>query len=777
MKPKINTKLVLTLVIIWSLALTFALVHAKSNSDSEVKAGHLLIAEPAKSGSFFISANISSKDINQNEYTSPVLRADFPFNALFVKWKSNSANTLKDFSLYVRFLNENWSDWQEANLDDDYNGKDTGKAEISSQMLITKLTDSFQYKIVFSSKEARTNLNNLDFIYLDSTKGPKNSFKISLNSADDDLHIISRAQWGADESWRFDATTANLWPEEYYTPKKFVIHHTAGENANADPKATIRAIYYYHAKIRGWGDIGYNYLIDAQGNIYQGRYGGEAVVGGHAYLNNRNSIGIAILGCYDNNSSNCNTADHLTDATKTALNKLIAKKAQEFNIDPLGQSEFHGKILPNVIGHRDVGNTTCPGNLIYESLTQTRQLAFNLLQEYGGYKKPLPSAAQFVRQSAQEINIEETKSAEVVVEYKNIGQEVWRGYEDNYLYLTDSQITNKITKIDTLIIALASDKDEGPKTTESNFPVYKLQGGNVYPGETGIFKLVLNSPSQKTETKKFILAWQDKGYFPNTDFAVTLNKIACTTCGQNNAPVQINNQATLLQSTFPVQMSANELKSVILKFTNAGNQAWNKNQLKLKITYDNNLISPFKNDSWFDEFASIIPNEDTIYPGSIATLEFKLKAPNVLTSFPHNITLTYAGQKLYETSQTIDVISPYAAQITVNTLPQTAKRSSRPKIKLTFKNTGTKAWNNIILKSTDIDGTNSWFKDWSWLDKKTIKKIKKTVEPGQEITFEFRLLSYWKTNKYPHVYKLFDGQSQIYLDGKKEFLTYTQITK
>lgn len=773
MKYQIKTKLVLILVILGSIAFTLFLVSA--NSQPDIKIGQMTISEPTKHGSFLISANIS-----ENNIISPVLRADFPFTSLYIKWQlGEKENIQPNFDLYVRFLNENWSEWIQMEIDDDYQGKDGSQAEISSQMIPTKLTDSFQYKLILNSDAADLDLKNLQFFYLDTIKGPKNDFHISLQENSNNLRIISRAEWGADESWRYDNSGASLWPEEYYTPKKFVLHHTAGEKANLDPKATIRAIYYWHTKERGWGDIGYNYLIDSSGNIYEGRYGGDAIVAGHAYMRNRNTIGIAILGCYDGNVNeknqiNCNTPDQLTEATKIALNKLIAKKSQEFNIDPNGQSEFHGQMLPNIIGHKDVGNTTCPGNLIYSLMPQTRQLAYNILMEMGGYKKPLPTAAEFVRLSAREINIEETKTSQVVVEYKNTGQETWRGYEDNYLYVTDAEISNKIAKINNFKIALSSDKDEEPLTQATLFPVYKLQGGNIYPGQIGKFNLVLNAPSNETETKNFILAWQNKGYFTDTNFSLTLHKIACN-CNQTaSGPAYL---ATLLQSTVPAQFTAGTLQSVNMQFKNDGSQSWRKNKLKLKITYDNNLISPFRNDSWYDEYASIPSNEEIVYPGSIANFEFKLKAPAVLVIFPHIITLYYDEQKLYKTTSIFNVISDYAAQITVNTLPKSAKINSRPKVTLVFKNTGSQTWTNITLKSYDIDYTNSWFKDWSWWDNKTIKSIKKTVAPGEEIEFSFRLLAYWKTSNYPHLYKLFDGKNEIYLNSNKEYLTYTNVTR
>ncbi len=662
-------------------------------------------------------------------------------------------------------------------LDDDSQGKDTAKAQLTSQMIPTKLTDSFQYKLIFNANEAKTDLQNLQFTYLDTTKGPAGNFKISLSANDQNLKIISRAEWGADESLRFEPSGANLWPEEYYTPQKFVLHHTAGEKANLDPKATMRAIYYYHAVQLGWGDIGYNYLIDSNGNIYEGRAGGDGVVGGHAYLRNRNTIGIAILGCYDNqqnekNKINCNTPDNLTEATKLSLDNLIALKGQEFNIDPLGQSEFHGQILPNVIGHRDVGNTTCPGNLISNTLPEVRQLAYNALIDLGGYKKPLPTGAQFVSLSATEINIEETKSADIYAQFKNTGQATWRGYEDNYLYLTDSQIKNKIAKIDTLKIALASDEAGGVKMATNSFPVFKLIDGNVYPGQIGRFKITLNSPQQSTETKNFILAWQNKGYFPETDFSITAHKIACD-C-QNTQSEQMIFKASLLQSNLPGQLSLQQDQTVLMQFRNDGNQTWKKSSLKLKILTANSTL---KTATWSDQSGSFTPREELIYPNATATFEFPIQAPKNPGSIPLTVSLNYNETEFFSLAQVIDVVAPYAAQITANTLPIAVKTSWRPKVKLTFKNIGSKAWTNVTLKSTDIDGTNSWFRDWSWQNNKTIKTTKTTVNPGEEITFDFKIQPYWKPNTYPHVYLLTSGSDQVYINGADNFLTYTRVDR
>src|SRR5581483_2113863 len=97
-------------------------------------------------------------------------------------------------------------------------------------------------------------------------------------------------------SLRFDAQGHEVWPAEPQVPVKVIVHHTVTPNLEADPAATVRSIYYYHAVTLGWGDIGYHHLVDWRGVVYEGRYGGRYVQAGHALQYNRGSIGVACLG-------------------------------------------------------------------------------------------------------------------------------------------------------------------------------------------------------------------------------------------------------------------------------------------------------------------------------------------------------------------------------------------------------------------------------------------------------------------------------------------------
>jgi len=206
------------------------------------------------------------------------------------------------------------------------------------------------------------------------------------SAAVDQPAIISRAGWGADESLRFDGSGHETWPSEYSPMQKAIVHHTAGRNGDPNPAATIRAIYWVKTVDRGFGDIGYNFLIDEQGRIYEGRHSrdyapgetptgedlaGDIVRGGHAVNFNDGTVGIALLGNFQKRQP--------STAARNALDSLLAWKLERHGLDPLGQSVYRNpvlgntKTLYNISGHRNVNATACPGDTFYPTFPQLRQ--------------------------------------------------------------------------------------------------------------------------------------------------------------------------------------------------------------------------------------------------------------------------------------------------------------------------------------------------------------------------------------------------------------------
>ncbi len=179
--------------------------------------------------------------------------------------------------------------------------------------------------------------------------------------------IVSRAGWGADESYRFRNAGCGT-PEYAPTVRLSFVHHTVNSNSYtaADSPALMRGIYHFHTHTNKWCDIGYNFLVDRFGTVFEGRYGGisAAVVGAHAAGFNSGSTGVAVLGTFVN--------DPVPSPAYGALRSLLAWKLSIHGVDPRAVISFNGRNLSTVSGHRDVNSTECPGGRLYDLLPQLR---------------------------------------------------------------------------------------------------------------------------------------------------------------------------------------------------------------------------------------------------------------------------------------------------------------------------------------------------------------------------------------------------------------------
>jgi flagellar hook assembly protein FlgD len=181
--------------------------------------------------------------------------------------------------------------------------------------------------------------------------------------------VIMRRAWNADEAIR-------RAPPRYAAAIHFaVIHHTAGTNlyTAAESPAIVKGIELYHVEGNGWNDIGYNFLVDRYGQVFEGRYGGitKNVVGAHAGGFNTGSVGVAVLGNY--------MSKRISPAARAALVRLLAWRLDLAHVDPLssltwrsgGNEEFPAGTpvtLRAIAGHRDTGYTDCPGKAFYAQI-------------------------------------------------------------------------------------------------------------------------------------------------------------------------------------------------------------------------------------------------------------------------------------------------------------------------------------------------------------------------------------------------------------------------
>ena len=173
--------------------------------------------------------------------------------------------------------------------------------------------------------------------------------------------IILRASWGASNAGRCDS------PIYGSTTRGAVIHHTAGTNTytQSESKAIVKATQAYHMKAREWCDIGYNFLVDKYGQIFEGRAGGitkqvRAAHSGNAAVN-QEAMGVSMMGTFETVAP--------SDALKSSVADLVAWRFAQYGLPAKGTYSLGGKTLNRIAGHRNVVSTACPGAAAYAWLS------------------------------------------------------------------------------------------------------------------------------------------------------------------------------------------------------------------------------------------------------------------------------------------------------------------------------------------------------------------------------------------------------------------------
>jgi hypothetical protein len=186
--------------------------------------------------------------------------------------------------------------------------------------------------------------------------------------------IVTRAEWGADES-----LGDGCWDPRYGTRfDAAIVHHTAGSNdySRREAASLVRGVLAYHTVSRGWCDIGYNFLIDRYGTVYEGRAGGirRAVRGAHSGDYNVNTTGISVMGNFD--------LVRPTRALKHSLVQLIAWRLGSAYHGAYGKPFIFDGRFSRISGHRDVMQTACPGRHVYSWIPTLRERVTLRLGDY-----------------------------------------------------------------------------------------------------------------------------------------------------------------------------------------------------------------------------------------------------------------------------------------------------------------------------------------------------------------------------------------------------------
>jgi hypothetical protein len=280
-----------------------------------------------------------------------------PFTLLGLHWQGAGS-----VSFRVRERDGGWGDWQRAQVhelpDPDSAENRRGGWRLGTPFS-TGAADAVQYRL-----EGEVDRLRAHFVWSPPAAG------VRAPAAAAQPTVLPRSAWGADES------IVRAGPQYADTLRFAVVHHTAGKSpaTPAASAAIVRGIQVYHVESNGWNDIGYNFLVDPFGQVFEGRVGGtdRNVVGAHALGYNTGSVGVALLGNFENES--------VTAEAVAALVSLLAWRLDLGHVDPVAlvtvlSSSGETRTLRAISGHRDVNATACPGATLFPQLDAIAQQA------------------------------------------------------------------------------------------------------------------------------------------------------------------------------------------------------------------------------------------------------------------------------------------------------------------------------------------------------------------------------------------------------------------
>lgn len=275
------------------------------------------------------------------------------------------------------FAADTWSEWevipQEESEKDD--SAAAGVSVVGTDPIVVGDVDRVEVRMTATSVPAGAKLSVID---PGASAADASPTAVASITAAGGPAIMPRSAWGADESMM-------TWTPSQGRVTGAVIHHTAGTNNYSAEQvpAILRGIYAFHSQTKGWGDIGYNFLVDKYGRTWEGRSGGTtlATVGAHAVNYNSAMTGISVMGDY--------TSTGITQAAWDAVVDVTAWKLAIHGVRVTDSTTVNGGTYPAVVGHRDVGQTSCPGQQIYGRLGELRNA---MSARQGAYQSVFGSA-------------------------------------------------------------------------------------------------------------------------------------------------------------------------------------------------------------------------------------------------------------------------------------------------------------------------------------------------------------------------------------------------
>lgn len=710
-------------------------------------------------------------------YESPEIPTTKPqSNAAVLHWDQTDGAGHVEVG-FRTFDGQTWSGWTEATPANE--AKDNAPAPHTALVLANEI-HKIQYRFNVESDGGQTspgvNLADAKVELIDSTTGPsptkKNAFKSFLQNLGfgggataraDGPRIYSRAEWGSPEP-----NGSPSWEPEYREIHRVIVHHTA-TTADGDPAASIRAIWHHHAVSNGWGDIGYNYLVDAAGNIYQGRYydpnyaetNRVDVVGGHALTWNYGSVGIASIANYSNGVEP-------SEAVLKSIGNIAAFKIHRYDINPGG---FYGE-YPVILGHRDVLSTACPGGM-HDDLPSIRTFA---AREYAHYNAVDHLDAWGLTQGkngqpASAINMVAGETAQLYIDYRNVGRDTWHTSSQYPIRLGTKNPRDRASAFSAGWLSSSRPGSFTHKVTSYNQDgTANLQSAtSIAPGETARFSFNVTAPEQPgTYTEYFQPLAEGYAWFIR-DFNVhfTINVAARNFSWEgveqkvytDQTKTTVASHATLMQD-----LRGGQRYYVVVKVKNTGNQTWRNdgpNPVRLATNGPQNRMSELCS-SWANCARPATLQESTVAPGGTGTFEFWVEMPyfthdrnyqeyfNLVAEglrwFPDLGMYWWFGVKGENLTASLQGVQGYTdSNMTQPVNLAQVSRNQRVYVVAQIKNDGNVTWQNsgarnVRIGTQDSQDRASAFCDSTWLNPTACNRVvgpQSSVAPGATGTFAF----------------------------------------
>ncbi len=442
---------------------------------------------------------------------SRVVEAPFPFQAVGLKWRGDAS---LGFAVRSSVDGSHWSDW--FSVQEELMASAAAEVGQATSLYFPEdgaLHNFVQVRAGAATGQAEWQLCSSQLVFIDATlTGPTATAaaatvsaatesalaSLDIGNAAEELTVkelsaalaskpavISRYGWACPdpEGVLKDQYGFLLWPQSYAPVSHLILHHTATRNVSGDAdyfKSVMRAIWRYHTYDLGWGDIGYNYVVDPNGAIYEGRAGGDDVIAGHTGTFNAYTLGLSLIGTFE--------TVRPTAAALIAAERLMAWKCSQKGFSPLASSPIKQTCsgltftTANLAGHRDYKGyalncyanydpnlTACPGSALHAMLPEIRSETERWI---------VSSTAQLEGATIGLVAVGQLLTVRLTV--RNIGSSTLRSGPESPSLIYDEGVVAQPAPVTTVRVGL--DYSDRPSTAPA-YPYRWGLGGDLAPGE------------------------------------------------------------------------------------------------------------------------------------------------------------------------------------------------------------------------------------------------------------------------------------------------------